>query len=219
MEISTLSERVKQRMIELGNLSEEDVVKRMKEIDPDVRISQPSFHKIKTGETLNPGCILVLSQALECDGLWLSKNKRVLSAKQKAAAVNLRRIWDAKKKGLNLTQESAANTCGWLSQGTVNQYLNAKIGLNVDAILKFAALLSVSPYEISHEIISELGDFTIKIQGQKDVVNEPVREYLLHGQDRAVQSEDGKILAKINSLDDRKRKELGRFIDFMIQDK
>lgn len=74
--------------------------------------------------------------------------RRQLTPAEKASTQRLRYIWDAKKKALGLTQEKAAHLLGWSAQGSVGQYLNGRIPLNTDAILKFADLLQVDPAEI-----------------------------------------------------------------------
>lgn len=74
--------------------------------------------------------------------------RRPLTAQEKIAQQRLREIWHEKKKQLGLTQEKAAHLLGWSSQGTVGQYLLGRIGLNTDAIMKFASLLEVKPTDI-----------------------------------------------------------------------
>ncbi|WP_460803446.1 helix-turn-helix domain-containing protein [Microbulbifer agarilyticus] len=74
--------------------------------------------------------------------------RRPLTAREKIAQQNLRAIWQAKKKALDLTQERAAHQLGWSSQGTVGQYLLGRVPLNTDALLKFAGILHVSPTDI-----------------------------------------------------------------------
>jgi SOS-response transcriptional repressor LexA len=61
-----------------------------------------------------------------------------------------------KKKDSDLTQESLAHACGWKTQGTVNQYLNGKIPLNLPALLKFSQALKVAPSEISPTLSNQL---------------------------------------------------------------
>ncbi|MBW5843083.1 helix-turn-helix domain-containing protein [Yersinia kristensenii] len=68
------------------------------------------------------------------------------------AAKRLKEIWDKKKIELRLTQEKAADFLGFNTQATVSQYLNAKIPLNTDTILKFSSLLMVKPEDIKPEL-------------------------------------------------------------------
>lgn len=77
---------------------------------------------------------------------------RKISDIDKIAAINLRRIWEAKRESLGLTQEKAAEILGFSTQGAVSQYLNARTALNTDTILKFAALLQVDPEDINPEL-------------------------------------------------------------------
>lgn len=74
--------------------------------------------------------------------------RRPLTTREKFAQQQLRAIWQAKKKSLDLTQEKAAHQLGWSSQGTVGQYLLGRVPLNTDALLKFAKLLEVKPSDI-----------------------------------------------------------------------
>lgn len=81
-----------------------------------------------------------------------------LSESDKAAAANLRRIWDEKKRDLGLTQEKAAEAMGFTTQGAVSHYLNGYMPLNTDNLLKFAALLEVPPSAIRPDIDDLLGN-------------------------------------------------------------
>lgn len=76
-----------------------------------------------------------------------TSSRRKLKPKEMEVTGNLRSIWDQKKKSMKLTQESAAVLLGW-TQGAVGQYLNGKIPLNTDAIIKWAALLKVQVQDI-----------------------------------------------------------------------
>ncbi len=77
---------------------------------------------------------------------------RKISDTDKVAAINLRRIWEAKRDTLGLTQEKAAEVLGFSTQGAVSQYLNGRTALNTDTTLKFAALLQVDPEDINPEL-------------------------------------------------------------------
>ncbi len=79
--------------------------------------------------------------------------RQPLTPDELEAASNLKRVWNAKKAELGLTQESAAHQLGYKTQSAVNQYLNAKVKLNLSAILSFAKLLKVSPAEISTKLV------------------------------------------------------------------
>ncbi len=67
------------------------------------------------------------------------------------AGERLRRIWDAKAKGLGLTQEKAGLRMD-MTQGAVHQYLTSKIALGLEAVLKFASILKVDPREIRDDL-------------------------------------------------------------------
>lgn len=79
-----------------------------------------------------------------------------LSPEQRADAARLKAIYMAKKRDLHMTQESLAAACGWESQGTVSQYLNGKIPLNLDAALKFARHLRISVSDFSESLAASL---------------------------------------------------------------
>ncbi|WP_417550139.1 hypothetical protein [Methylophaga sp.] len=64
--MTTLADRVKQRMVDLG-LTEEQVVERAHRV-----FSQAAFHKIKSGKTKQTKYIIQISQALECNSIWLA---------------------------------------------------------------------------------------------------------------------------------------------------
>ena len=100
--------------------------------------------------------------------------RKPLSDADRAAAANLRRLWDAKKAKLGLTQDKAAAELGFGTQGAVSHYLNAYTPLNTDTVLKFAALLKVSPSEIDPNITDLLAHAAPKPQG----VSEVAREFL-----------------------------------------
>ncbi|PRW88206.1 LexA family transcriptional regulator [Pseudomonas fluorescens] len=67
------------------------------------------------------------------------KEARLLKAKYLAA----------KKLDPSLNQEKIADICGWAGQSVVSQYLNAKIPLNLSALVKFAGILNFDPGEVS----------------------------------------------------------------------
>ena len=64
-------------------------------------------------------------------------------------AKRLKRLWVAKKEELHLSQVKAAKELGYNSQGAVSQYINGKVGLNLQAAAKFAKLLRVNVVDIS----------------------------------------------------------------------
>ncbi len=64
-------------------------------------------------------------------------------------AERLRKIWNEKRGQLSLSQEKAAELLGFKTQGAVSQFINAKVPLNTENTLKFAALLEVPAEEIN----------------------------------------------------------------------
>ncbi|ENY9582898.1 helix-turn-helix domain-containing protein [Escherichia coli] len=74
--------------------------------------------------------------------------RKSLSDTDLKAAKKLKEIWMAKKPQLGLTQERAAEILGFSTQGAVSHYLNGQTPLNLEAVLKFAGLLKVSPESI-----------------------------------------------------------------------
>ena len=65
-------------------------------------------------------------------------------------AARLKAIYnDRKRSNRALNQAVLAEMCGWSSQGTVSQYMNGGLELNLEALLKFAAALAFDPAEVS----------------------------------------------------------------------
>lgn len=82
-----------------------------------------------------------------------------LTEEQLADAARLRTAFKARQDvDPSLTQEGLAHICGWKTQGTVNQYLNGKIPLNMQALLKFSKALAVEPEDISPSISAQFRD-------------------------------------------------------------
>lgn len=74
------------------------------------------------------------------------------------AVNNLRRIWDAKKAEIGVTQSEAAKKLGW-TQGAVAQYLNNITELNATAIIKLANFLGVDPRDIDPNAADEFPSY------------------------------------------------------------
>lgn len=79
-----------------------------------------------------------------------------LSENQKQDASRLRDIYMDRKRDLGLNQYVLAERCGWNSQGTVSQYLNGKIPLNLEAALCFARELRCSVGDFSPQLGQKL---------------------------------------------------------------
>lgn len=74
---------------------------------------------------------------------------RELTPEEAEDARRLRIIWNERKEQLHLSQVKAARELGYTSQGAISQYLNGKVGLNFQAVAKFAKLLRVAVGDIS----------------------------------------------------------------------
>lgn len=71
------------------------------------------------------------------------------------AVTNLRKIWDQKKREMEITQIEAADKLGW-TQGAFSQYLNGITELGPSAVIKLANFLGVDPEEINPAIGNNL---------------------------------------------------------------
>jgi len=62
-----------------------------------------------------------------------------------------KRVLESRQKGeTTLTQTEVGERCEWKSpQSTVSQYMNGKVALNLEALLKLSAALSFDPAEVS----------------------------------------------------------------------
>lgn len=87
-----------------------------------------------------------------------------LSEEQLADAKRLSDIYKARARESKargdvpaLTQTEVGEQCGWNSpQSTVSQYLNGKVALNLDALVKLARFLRFEPAEVSPTLASGL---------------------------------------------------------------
>lgn len=77
----------------------------------------------------------------------MSEKKKELSPEDKAICANLRRIWDAKKKELGLSQQVAADRLG-ITQGAVSHQLQGRNALHTDAIIIWADMLKCRETDI-----------------------------------------------------------------------
>lgn len=74
---------------------------------------------------------------------------------RKEEAARLKRIYQERKRlDPSLNQEKIADLCNWAGQSVVSQYMNAKIGLNLPALLKFASVLSFDPRQVSPRLMA-----------------------------------------------------------------
>ena len=116
--------------------------------------------------------------------------RRPLTKQEVLAAQKIKRAFNEKKNSLGLTQESAAEKLGW-TQGGLGQYLNAKIPLNVEALLKICNLIQTNPSNIYPEITKGIG------------VNE----------DNALLE---RFTLKLTHLTEAEKNDLENYIDFII---
>lgn len=78
-------------------------------------------------------------------------NRKIPTTEDRAKARRLKTIWTQRKAELGLTQIEASKKLN-VKQPTLSQYLNCVIPLNTDMILKFSALLRISPSQIDPEL-------------------------------------------------------------------
>ncbi|MDO0945938.1 XRE family transcriptional regulator [Chromohalobacter israelensis] len=62
---------------------------------------------------------------------------------------------EAKQAGKTLSQEAVAEMCGWAGQSAVSQYMNARMSLNIEALLKLARALDFELEEVSPRLAKE----------------------------------------------------------------
>lgn len=75
------------------------------------------------------------------------------------AVENLKRIWNIRKREMDITQVEAAEKLNW-TQGAFSQYLNAITEMSPQTIIKLANFLDVDPIEIDPDIDKSLPDVT-----------------------------------------------------------
>ncbi|WP_205254700.1 LexA family transcriptional regulator [Halomonas sp. BN3-1] len=83
-----------------------------------------------------------------------SSNRSPLTPEQLDEAKRLKEVYnqrkaEAKARGDKLTQDEVAARCNWGGQSAVSQYLNGKIALNLDALLKLSRALDFEPSAVS----------------------------------------------------------------------
>ncbi len=78
--------------------------------------------------------------------------QRTITKEHRESAARLRSIYQRKKNELGLTQEKLRDLTGFKNQSIISQYMNAKIALNTDAIIRFARALKCKPEEIEPNI-------------------------------------------------------------------
>lgn len=91
--------------------------------------------------------------------------RRPLTADELAAADRLRLAYQQRKRETGLTQERLAFDCGWKQQSAASQYITGKIPLNLDALLKLASALGVTPADIFPELAASLPSVGSEMSG------------------------------------------------------
>lgn len=78
----------------------------------------------------------------------MTTNRRPLTEREQRRAARAKAFWLEKKRRERLTQDDANTALGW-SPSTFGQYINGRIPMNLEATLKIAEYLGVSPADIS----------------------------------------------------------------------
>ncbi|CAM8293323.1 LexA family transcriptional regulator [Morganella morganii] len=92
--------------------------------------------------------------------------KKPLTDEQIADAIRLKAIFDAKKKGLGLSQESLGDAIG-MGQSAVAQLLNGVNALNAENAAKLAVALDVSVDDFSPSLSKEIRTMFNAVSSQK----------------------------------------------------
>ena len=69
--------------------------------------------------------------------------QRIITETHRSRAARLRSIYQRKKDELGLTQEKLRDLAGFKNQSIISQYMNAKVALNTDAIIRGSSSFSV----------------------------------------------------------------------------
>ncbi len=109
------------------------------------------------------------------------------------AAKNLRAIWDKKRVDLGINQEIAAKDLG-ITRSAFGQYLNGRIRIGTDFLLRVSRFLNVSPSEIRPE-------FENALEVKRDSPN-PEIERLLFGFSKLTNEQKKVILRALNAESD-----------------
>lgn len=96
----------------------------------------------------------------------MSIKKRGLSETERGECAALKRIYEAKKKELKLTQHKVAKALH-MSQSAVNHYLNGTNALNATAASGFAKLLQASISDFSIRLANEIDSMAASIDTER----------------------------------------------------
>lgn len=100
-----------------------------------------------------------------------------LSDAERLREIYLRRVKESRDKGdrPTLNQAEVGERCEWKSpQSTVSQYLNGKVALNLEALVKLSAALDFEPADVSPTLaggITRSVDGATKLTGNKTTAN------------------------------------------------
>ena len=81
-------------------------------------------------------------------------NRRELTAREKAVAARAKALWQAKKQMERVTQNDANKALGWTTS-VFGQYINGMMPIGMEALVKLAQYLNVSPYELDPGLAKE----------------------------------------------------------------
>lgn len=114
----------------------------------------------------------------------MATKRRALEDWELKAAEKLKELWTTKQaqyrkeNGRILSQESASLEMGWQTQSTFYQYINGKLALNLENLLKFSAYFDVNPSEISPELAETLHGQHYEVTDNKlHLVNDSASDY------------------------------------------
>ncbi|CAM3558232.1 helix-turn-helix domain-containing protein [Parendozoicomonas haliclonae] len=93
---------------------------------------------------------------------------RLITGADVSVARNLKNTYLRKKGELNLTQVKLQKKLD-MKQSTISQYMNGKIALNTEAVLKFAKVLRVHPGEIDPRVGRLVNDLVSFEEDKKEI--------------------------------------------------
>ncbi|ERM09624.1 helix-turn-helix domain-containing protein (plasmid) [Pantoea agglomerans] len=127
--------------------------------------------------------------------------KNLITDEDILVSKRLREIWDAKKEELGLSQEKAAGRMGFSTQAAVSQFLNGRIALNKENVLKFAELLGVSPEEIDPSIEPLLKPIRLAERKKNSVIVNNVTKFPFYTSEQVLEIyKNGKTLTPISYI-------------------
>lgn len=112
--------------------------------------------------------------------------KNVMTEQDILVARRLKAIWDDKKSALGLSQEKAAGKMGFSTQAAISQFLNGKIPLNKENVLKFSEILEVAPEEIDPSIATLLRPIRLAERDRNNSKFNNIFNYPLYSDDQVL---------------------------------